>query len=312
VGREIKRVALDFDWPIDKIWDGFLMPDELHEEECADCKGQGFGPGARHLHDQWYGNAPFNPEETGSARLTPDVSEVRAFAERNVDRAPDFYMNSLWAILEGAGPGATREQAIVAEARRLTDLWNANWCHHLAQADVDALIAGDRLRDFTHTWSKETGWLRRDPMPTITAADVNRWSLNGFGHDSVNAYICIQAKCERAGIPLECFTCGGHGSLEKYPGQREAAEAWEPEEPESGEGWQLWETISEGSPISPVFETADELSLWLQSDAYHWGSSEPLTKEQADSFIGVGWAPTLIQNSSGAHPGEAVVGRLGE
>lgn len=33
-------------------------------------------------------------------------------------------------------------------------------------------------------------------------------------------------------------------------------------EPPAGEGYQLWETTSEGSPISPVFETLSELSEW--------------------------------------------------
>jgi len=31
MGREIKRVPLDFDWPIDKTWEGFLNP---HYKEC--------------------------------------------------------------------------------------------------------------------------------------------------------------------------------------------------------------------------------------------------------------------------------------
>jgi hypothetical protein len=30
-----------------------------------------------------------------------------------------------------------------------------------------------------------------------------------------------------------------------------------------GEGYQLWETTSEGSPISPVFATPEELAKWL-------------------------------------------------
>ena len=34
-------------------------------------------------------------------------------------------------------------------------------------------------------------------------------------------------------------------------------------EPPSGEGYQCWETVSEGSPISPVFKTLDELCQWL-------------------------------------------------
>ncbi len=34
MGRELRRVPLDFDWPIDKTWDGYLNP---HYAECSDC-----------------------------------------------------------------------------------------------------------------------------------------------------------------------------------------------------------------------------------------------------------------------------------
>lgn len=32
-----------------------------------------------------------------------------------------------------------------------------------------------------------------------------------------------------------------------------------------GEGYQLWETISEGSPVSPVFATPAELATWIKT-----------------------------------------------
>ena len=34
MGREVKRVALDFDWPLDKRWKGYLNP---HYKECPHC-----------------------------------------------------------------------------------------------------------------------------------------------------------------------------------------------------------------------------------------------------------------------------------
>lgn len=37
--------------------------------------------------------------------------------------------------------------------------------------------------------------------------------------------------------------------------------------PPSGDGYQLWETTSEGSPISPVFETLDDLCEWCENNA---------------------------------------------
>jgi hypothetical protein len=37
---------------------------------------------------------------------------------------------------------------------------------------------------------------------------------------------------------------------------------WRPYDPPTGPGYQLWETLTEGSPISPVFETAEKLAGW--------------------------------------------------
>lgn len=144
MGREIKRVPLTFDWPLSERWEGFLRPDKFDEDACPDCQGGGWSPQAKHMHDLWYGRVPFDPASTGSTPFTVDTPAVRAFAERNVQRAPDFY---------GIG-----ELAIHIEARRLADLFNARWSHHLSQEDVDALLAADRLRDLTHTWTRGEGW----------------------------------------------------------------------------------------------------------------------------------------------------------
>jgi hypothetical protein len=41
MGREIKRVPLDFDWPLDQTWSGYLMPDNLSVPDCGTCAGRG-------------------------------------------------------------------------------------------------------------------------------------------------------------------------------------------------------------------------------------------------------------------------------
>lgn len=38
MGRELRRVPLDFSWPLDKVWEGYLNP---HYVECAACDGTG-------------------------------------------------------------------------------------------------------------------------------------------------------------------------------------------------------------------------------------------------------------------------------
>lgn len=54
---------------------------------------------------------------------------------------------------------------------------------------------------------------------------------------------------------------------------------WEPEEPPKGKGFQLWETTTEGSPISPVFRTLEELCEWSKDNATIFGEFK-LTKEE--------------------------------
>jgi hypothetical protein len=267
---------MDFAWPMNKVWDGYLTPDRFDETPCPDCKN-GYSPQAQHLHDLWYGKLPFDPVSTGSTPWRHDSPAVRAFAERNVAQAPDFY--------------GTGEAATMREAQRLADLFNAAWCHHLSQDDVDALVAAGRLRDFTHTWSREDGWQKKEPPAVPTAEQVNEWSLRGFGHDAINASVAVRARCEREGVDPTCATCQGHGSAEAYPGQRAEAEAWEPTAPPQGEGWQLWETVSEGSPISPVFATAEELAGWMSDPARgdRW-----VPPAAAAKFVADGWAPSFV------------------
>ena len=135
MGRELKRVALDFNWPTDKVWGGYLNPYYKQAVDCPKCGGTGSSVIARELQDKWYGNAPFQPEDRGSTPYTPNCKAVRAFAERNVLNSPGYY--------------GTGEVAIIKEATRLCNLFNSQWSHHLNNDDVKALIEADRLWDFT-------------------------------------------------------------------------------------------------------------------------------------------------------------------
>jgi hypothetical protein len=41
MGRMVKRVPLDFDWPVNIAWPGYILPDELDLPECEECDGEG-------------------------------------------------------------------------------------------------------------------------------------------------------------------------------------------------------------------------------------------------------------------------------
>lgn len=62
-----------------------------------------------------------------------------------------------------------------------------------------------------------------------------------------------------------------------------------------GEGWQLWETVTEGSAVSPVFGTPEELAEWLSTEGNDTSITKGTTKEEWLTFLqNHGWAPSMI------------------
>ncbi|WP_435109796.1 hypothetical protein [Nocardiopsis synnemataformans] len=190
------------------------------------------------------------------------------------------------------------------------------WCDKLGQVEVDHLVAEGRLRqlrqrvpteDNPRTWE----WTS---VPR-TAAEVN--AANGRGtpmlgdlhHDGVNRMILVRHRCELLGINMACPTCGGNADV-GTPEQRAAHEGWRPTDPPTGEGWQLWETVSEGSPISPVFPSSEGLVAWMsdpeRGDAW-------LPPPVAAKFVADGWAPSFVATPvTGVVSGVEYVGMRGE
>lgn len=221
MGRILKRVPLDFIWPKDMVWKGYLNPYAYHE--CKACKGQGQNRETTRIVNNFYNHS----SETG-----------------------------------------------------------IGWHDQITQDEVDALICHNRLMDFTHDWSSESGWQPKDPMPVVTAEEVNRWerSRRGIGHDSCNRWILIETRAKRLGVYGKCPVCEGTGSLFCSPEFEKLQNEWTKIEPPTGEGYQLWETTSEGSPISPVFSTLDDLCAWAETNAGTFGSFKT-TKENWKSML---------------------------
>lgn len=57
-------------------------------------------------------------------------------------------------------------------------------------------------------------------------------------------------------------------------------------DPASLTSYQVYENVSEGSPISPVFDTVDELNEWLKQEGWD--------QETIDCLLNLGHAPSLI------------------
>jgi hypothetical protein len=224
MGREVKRVALDFDWPMDKVWDGFLNP---HYSECKACGGSG--------------------STIASKRLTDLVSLLLISGDdaRRGKCHPYFYDAPL----------------------------------HNTAGDV---VCGKDMTELT------TGLAGRAP--------------SFMGHDACDRWSAAKKIIAAAGLPETwgvCAECKGEG---QDPSKKADYDAWTRTEPPTGDGWQIWETVSEGSPISPVFARPEELARWMAGK--RWGADHGSSYESWLKFItGPGWAPSMIMDSSGIHTG---------
>lgn len=277
MGREVRRVPIDFDWPIGTDWIGFRSPYSRYSRPCAECQRTGYSREAKRFHDQWYGNVEFDPVTYGSEPLAATHPAIRAIAECNVDGSPDYYNL----------PQLGRDRAIAEEIARLHGYWRTQWGHQLKQADVDALVAAERLHDMTHIWTAGEGWKPQVPAPVVTPAMVNDWGMRGMGHDSINSWICIRARCEREGVPTTCSACAGSGTIWETAWHKYLDEQWKPIPPPEGPGWQLWQTVSDGAPVSPVFAESEELVAWMVKEAGY-------TEEGSRAFVRAGWAPSMV------------------
>lgn len=73
--------------------------------------------------------------------------------------------------------------------------------------------------------------------------------------------------------------CEGTGYLYLNEEIKQLHDKFEWVEPPTGAGWQIWETTSKGSPITPVFKTAEELAEYCEREEVSWFGSSAETKE---------------------------------
>ena len=232
MGRELKRVALDFDWPLNKVWRGFLNP---FYRKCPDCK---------------------NGNTQSYAALERLVRILMIAGEDSVIRPKDYVPNG----------------------RQQTMPW------------------GSHERNFPHPYLLEAGIDEPGTeLHELTGGLAGRPPRVPFGHDSSDSWSACKAIIKAAGLDPEvwgiCPTCKGNA---EDPATKEQSDAWKEEEPPAGEGWQLWETVSEGSPISPVFPTRETFVEYLVSQGGY-------SRAAAEGFSEQGWAPSMVIVQQGDH-----------
>lgn len=283
MGRELKRIALDWSFPIGQTWTGYLNPHIAKRQKCLKCNGTGFSLGYRLLDAVWYRH--------GEAR--------------------ELLLTAL------AGHHALPRPLLRFVASEIQS--DEGWFCRLDQRDVDALVKAGRLWLFTRAPINEaqreavaqkiaaggSSWLGEDNGHRPTAEEVNAWS-RGFRHDSINAWICIDARAKRYGIGQLCGTCRGTGHTRDADLSRRIR-AWRPTEPPAGEGYQIWQTVSEGGPVSPVCATPEALAHWMATNDR--SDIDATTYDGWMRFIlGPGWAPTAIIRDGRIFSGTALGG----
>jgi hypothetical protein len=258
MGREIRRVPVDFDWPLNKVWEGFCNP--LHKpcpaEETDMCIA---------------GSTPAGKWLDALVRMIALIGE-QAVAEPYADRLrargqifPHPYLTG-W-------PQAPRVELPRAEHQRLRAIENDA---ERQRAVMRSLAAHpSRLLPFTEEMATLVTGLAGGEKPHFLQGCEYSWKIE-------------QTLRKAAGIAEEarwgtCKVCDGHAI---DPAVREAWEAWEKTPPPAGEGWQLWETVSEGSPVSPVFPTREAFVDYLVSSGHSRGAAE--------KFCETGWAPSGV------------------
>lgn len=227
MGRELKRVPLNFSWEIDKLWCGYINPHEVHK--CKECDGSGESKDYQKLKDEWYG---LNNE---NYIQNPFRKEWRY--------NPNAWCNNI----------TDEDVKALLKADRLWDFTRVPINEEQKEIVKHKIANGGN------------SWLPFNNGYIPTAKEVNEWNLKGTGHDSLNAWICIRARLKREKKDYKCSSCKGTGENWQHPKAKRLYKSWKRYDPPTGKGFQLWTTTNEGSPMTPVFDSLEKLCEYCET-----------------------------------------------
>lgn len=256
MGREIRRVPLNFDWPLNKVWQGYLNP---HFKECPEALKNNCHTGSSNA-GKW---------------LEAITRLIALIGEEAFENKPEYHAHFAKTgriyphpYLEewGMAPRTSTPREVIEKIREIPDTkgrmrehYKYNREHPPKLLELDAEI-----------------------LQLVQGLIGGKGFVGGMAGSS-NSYEVHRKLLEVAGLDGErwgiCKVCNGDGL---DPAVKEVYEAWSRESPPEGPGYQLWETTSEGSPISKVYATEDAFKAYLIGEGY--------SEEAATNFCKTGWA----------------------
>jgi len=268
MGRELRRVPLDFDWPLRERWVGFVNP---HRKLCPKAD-------------------------------TNDCHGGYTSAYKWMDAICHFI-----ALIgdEAAMPAELRNRPNRFYPHPYLKEWNQSPTTSIPRGVIEALPKEQTLRDYAY-WR----YLRDNPPQLLElneelAVLIERLAepqdpdlkksfaarKRGDTFDRLHGYHILDRLLEVTGLPKEwgiCPVCQGNGL---DPEIQAAHDAWTRSDPPDGPGYQLWETVSEGSPISPVFADEESFVQYLIAEGY--------SEKAARNFTRIGWVMSAMGSAKG-------------
>ena len=330
MGREVRRVPLDFDWPLNKTWHGYLNP---HHVVCAWCRGRGhtqdyqrFENFCRNIIIAAEGFAP-----GASVDWEKHKAGFTSYRDHFSDEIAGHYAKLMSCLPEWPWPEFDPVDVLM-EIAGLDRSWltetEENVIRKLSLIEVPSVFYKPRM--VRYDWVEVDGKRQRNavldltggvyyPHPylcwdrgiddvgdkfheLITACGIE------FGDLSTNPWPLMRLIMKKVGLPYTteqrswgdwdtfewgyCSWCKGEG---RDPRHEEAYKAWEDFEPPEGDAYQIWETTSEGSPITPPFETPEALAQWCVDNRTSTFGDNTMSYDHWLKFIQrPGWAPSAV------------------
>lgn len=134
--------------------------------------------------------------------------------------------------------------------------------------------------EFLMKYHSAEGWVdhkgeREDPKPYTVYAEDGETVVREFFPKTVEEILEVYPYSEYAGEPTP----------ETYFPDFDV--------PEDDLGWCLYETVTEGTPVTPVFATAEELVDHLATVGQDY-DQQPLRRTAAEALVRSGWAPSAM------------------